>query len=73
MIFTENDIDCGYFTTSREPGRRAYIIKFDARVKGEVVSHQLRFLPEEYRTLGRNQAREAVIDALIVKLNLETK
>jgi hypothetical protein len=74
MIITEGDIIPGYFETSREPSRRAYIIKYTGRSKygkDGIVSHQLRFLPEEYRTLGRDQAREAVIDSLLVKLNKE--
>lgn len=70
-IITTEDIAVGYFETGREPSRRAYLVKFTARFRGQIVTQTGRFLPEEYRVLGQEQVREAVVDALIVRLNKE--
>jgi hypothetical protein len=68
-VRTINDFDCSYYKTSRLSNRKGYVVTFTARLDGEVVQSQLSFDKEQMRLIGMKQAKEMVLDNLLVQLN----
>ena len=68
-IRTINDFDCSYYETSSLPNRKGYGVTFTARLDGEVVWSRLYFDKEQMRLIGMKQAKEMVLDNLLVRLN----